>query len=96
MTLSRDAYAISHNYAAKSDGIDARAAVRLSSHIYTAGLHQSIVHRLATAAGWLIRLPVLHDTRRPVSKQRVGLGHVCTLKKQIGGRKGRARSTMSP
>jgi len=67
-------------YAAKSDGIDARAAARPSNHIYTAALYQSTVHRSATAAGWLIRLPVLHDTRRLVSKQTVGLRDVCTLK----------------
>jgi len=67
-------------YAAKSDGIDACAAARPSNHIYTAALYQSTVHRPVKAAGWLIRLPVLHDTSRLLSKQTVGLRDVCTLK----------------
>ena len=67
-------------YAAKTDGIHARAAARPSNHIYTAALYQSTVRRPTTAVGWLIRLPVLHDTSRLVSKQTVGLRDVRTLK----------------
>ena len=72
-------------YAAKSDGIDACAAARPSNHIYTAALYQSTVHRPVKAAGWLIRLPVLHDTSRLVSKQTVGLRDVRTLNKNSSG-----------
>jgi len=55
------------------------AAAQPSNHIYTAALYQFTFHRPATAAGWLIRLPVLHDTGRLVSKQTVGLRDVRTL-----------------
>jgi len=42
----------------------------------------STVHRSATAAGWLIRLPVLHDTSRLLSKQTAGLRDCRTLKNE--------------